>query len=172
MRLTALKLDSLQDLFLDELRDLYSAEQQLVDALPKMSQAATSSDLKAAFDHHLSETEGHVQRLESIFQEIGETGSGETCEAMKGLVKEGETYIKAEGNPDVKDAGLIGAAQRVEHYEMAGYGTARALALRLGKSNVAEILSKTLQEEKQADQKLNTIAEKEVNVHAAGSASR
>jgi len=170
MRLTSLKLDSLRDLLVEELRDLYNAEQQLVDALPKLSEAASSSHLKAAFDHHLSQTQEHVSRLESIFNELGEKASGETCEAMKGLIKEGELFIKAEGSPEVKDAGLIGSAQRVEHYEMAGYGTARALARRLGHPQIADILQKTLDEEKQADEKLNNIAQQEVNVQAATTA--
>src|SRR5690349_10610655 len=120
MRFTSLKLNSLRDLFLEELRDLYSAETQLVDALPKMAEAASSNQLKTAFEHHLEQTRGHVSRLENIFQEIGEKAAGETCEAMKGLIKEGEVLIKAQGPADVRDAGLIGAAQRVEHYEIAG----------------------------------------------------
>ena len=128
MRFTALKLNSLRDLLFEELRDLYSAEMQLIDALPKMAEAATSRELKSAFKHHLEETRGQISRLENIFQQMGEKSSGETCEAMKGLIREGEVLVKAEGDPDVRDAGLIGAAQRVEHYEIAGYGTARSLA--------------------------------------------
>ena len=151
MRFTALKLNSLRDLFIEELRDLYSAETQLVGALPKMAEAAASQELASAFKHHLEETRGHVSRLESIFNQIGEKSSGETCEAMKGLIKEGEILVKAEGDPDVRDAGLIGAAQRVEHYEMAGYGTARSLARRLGDNQTAEILQQTLNEEGEAD---------------------
>ena len=166
MRFTALKLNSLRDLFIEELRDLYSAETQLVGALPKMAEAAASQDLASAFKHHLEETRGHVSRLESIFNQIGEKSSGETCEAMKGLIKEGEILVKAEGDPDVRDAGLIGAAQRVEHYEMAGYGTARSLALRLGDNQTAEILQQTLDEEGEADKKLTSIAESQVNVAA------
>ena len=172
MRFTALKLNSLRDLLLEELRDLYSAETQLIDALPKMAEAATSRGLKLAFEHHLEETRGHVSRLEDIFQQIGEKSSGETCEAMKGLIKEGEVLVKAEGSPDVRDAGLIGAAQRVEHYEMAGYGTARSLARRLGENQVAETLQQTLNEEAKANEKLTSIAESQVNVSAASSAKR
>ena len=159
MRFTALKLDSLRDLLIEELRDLYNAENQLVEALPKLAEAASSNELKSAFNHHLDETRKHVSRLERIFQQIGEKSSGETCEAMKGLIKEGDVLVKAEGNPDVRDAGLIGAAQRVEHYEIAGYGTARGLARRLGENEIAEILQQTLNEEALADKKLTSIAE-------------
>ena len=166
MRFSALKLDSLRDLLIEELRDLYNAETQLVDALPKMAEAASSHELKSAFEHHLEETRRHVSRLDSIFKQIDEKSSGETCEAMKGLVKEGEIFIKAEADPDVRDAGLIGAAQRVEHYEMAGYGTARALARRLGDNQMAEILQQTLNEEGEANKKLTSIAESQVNVAA------
>ena len=167
MKTTSLKLESLRDLLLEELRDLHNAEKLLVDALPKMSEAATSADLKSAFDHHLRQTQEHVSRLESIFSHLGEKPTGETCEAMKGLIKEGESFVQAKGNMDVRDAGLIGAAQRVEHYEMAGYGTARALARRLGDERVAEVLQKTLNEEAEANEKLTSIAERQVNVSAA-----
>ena len=172
MRFTALKLDSLRDLFIEELRDLYSAETQLVDALPKMAEAASSSELKSAFRHHLEQTRGHVSRLEPAFEQMGEKSSGEVCEGMKGLIKEGEILVKAEGDPDVRDAGLIGAAQRVEHYEIAGYGTARSLARRLGESQIADTLQQTLQEEAEADKKLTAIAESLVNVSAASSQRR
>src|ERR1700730_11980779 len=172
MRFTSLKLNSLRDLFIEELRDLYSAETQLVEALPKMAEAAASHGLASAFEQHLEETREHVSRLEKIFQQIGEKSSGETCEAMKGLIKEGETLVKAEGDPDVRDAGLIGAAQRVEHYEMAGYRTARSLAHRLGEHQTAESWQKTLNEEPEANKKLTTIAESRVNVSAAASARR
>jgi ferritin-like metal-binding protein YciE len=167
MKVTSLKLESLRDLLLEELRDLYNAEKQLVSALPKLSKAATSSDLKSAFDHHLRQTQEHVSRLETVFRDLGEKATGETCEAMKGLIKEGENFVEAKGNMDVRDAGLIGAAQRVEHYEMAGYGTARALARRLGEKGVAEVLQSTLTEEAEANEKLTSIAERQVNVSAA-----
>jgi ferritin-like metal-binding protein YciE len=169
MRLTSLKLNSLRDLLLEELRDLYNAEQQLVDALPKMADAAKAPDLKSAFNHHLEQTKQHASRLERVFAGIKEKASGETCEAMKGLIKEGELIIKAEGAADVRDAGLIGAAQRVEHYEMAGYGTARTLARRLGENEIASVLQQTLNEESEADQKLTAIAESHVNISAARS---
>jgi ferritin-like metal-binding protein YciE len=172
MRFTALKLDSLRDLMVEELRDLYSAETQLLDALPKMAEAASSNQLKSAFSDHLEETRQHVSRLERIFQQIGEKSSGETCEAMKGLIKEGEILVKAQGEPDVREAGLIGAAQRVEHYEIAGYGTARSLARRLGESQIAETLQQTLNEEAEADKKLTSIAESQVNVAASASGGR
>lgn len=167
MRFTSLKLDSLRDLLLEELRDLYNAENQLVDALPKMAKAATSSELRSAFTDHLELTRQHVSRLEQIFEHIGESPSGETCEAMKGLIKEGETLIKAQGDPSVRDAGLVGAAQRVEHYELAGYGTARSLARRLGQTQIAETLQQTLTEEAAADKTLTSIAESNVNVAAS-----
>jgi ferritin-like metal-binding protein YciE len=172
MRFTALKLDSLRDLLIEELRDLYNAENQLVEALPKLAEAATSSELKSAFNHHLQETRQHVTRLERIFQQIGEKSSGETCEAMKGLIKEGDVLVKAEGDPSVRDAGLVGAAQRVEHYEIAGYGTARSLARRLGENEIAETLQQTLNEEAEADKKLTSIAESQVNVQATSRPGR
>jgi ferritin-like metal-binding protein YciE len=152
---------------LEELRDLYDAERQLIEALPKMAQAAKAPELKSAFDHHLEQTKQHGSRLEHIFAGMNEKPAGETCEAMKGLIKEGEQIIKAEGDPNVRDAGLIGAAQRVEHYEMAGYGTARTLARRLGQDEVARVLQQTLDEESEANEKLTAIAESQVNVSAA-----
>jgi ferritin-like metal-binding protein YciE len=158
--------NSLDDLFLSQLRDLYDAENRLVKALPKMAEAASSSTLKQAFQSHLNETTGHVQRLDTIFRQLGQEPKGETCEAMKGLVSEGEEMIDAKGDPSIRDAALIAAAQRVEHYEMSGYGTARTFALRLGRSEAAKLLQSTLQEEKAADEKLTQIAESEVNLHA------
>ncbi len=169
MRFTSIKLNSLRDLLLEELRDLYNAEQQLIEALPKMADAAKTIDLKSAFKHHLEQTKQHASRLEHMFAGIREKASGETCEAMKGLIKEGEQIIKAQGDADVRDAGLIGAAQRVEHYEMAGYGTARTLARRLGENEIASVLQQTLNEEGEADKKLTSIAESQVNMGAARS---
>lgn len=176
---TTTTFNSFNDLFLEQIEDLYDAEQRLTKALPKMAEAANSTQLKQAFQSHLTETEGHVSRLEQIFREINHEPKRETCEAMKGLIAEGEEMIKAHGDPDVKDAALIAAAQRVEHYEMSGYGTARAFAQRLGLTQAATLLQQTLNEEKAADEKLNTIAESSVNVRAtsasgattAGSAS-
>lgn len=158
--------NSLNDLFVDQIEDLYDAENRLTKALPQMAEAARSSQLKQAFQSHLTETEGHVVRLEQIFREIGVDPKRETCQAMKGLIAEGEEMIKASGDPDVKDAALIAAAQRVEHYEMSGYGSARAFARRLGLTQAASLLQQTLDEEKAADEKLNTIAESSVNQKA------
>lgn len=152
-------LGNLHDLFVHELRDLYSAEQQLVRALPKMSTAATTPDLKQAFEHHLDQTRNHVSRLDRIFTRLGTTSSGEECEAMKGLVKEGETIINAQGHSVVKDAALIGAAQRVEHYEIAAYGTARTYAEELGYDDMANLLQETLDEEGATNKKLTKLAE-------------
>ena len=158
--------NSLEDLFIHQIEDLYDAEHRIVRALPKMSEAAHSQDLKRAFDSHLAETRKHVDRLDTIFRDLKKTPERETCEAMKGLLREGEEMIDAKGDPSVRDAALIAAAQRVEHYEMAGYGTARALALHLGHNEAARLLQTTLEEEKAADRKLTQVAESEVNVHA------
>jgi ferritin-like metal-binding protein YciE len=158
--------NSLEELFCHELGDLYDAESRLVSALPKMADAACASELKKAFQSHLRETENHVARLENIFELLGKKPERETCDAMKGLIKEGESMIKAKGDDCVKDAALIAAAQRVEHYEMAGYGTARAFAEQLGHSQIARLLETTLEEEKAADQKLTQIAEAGVNTQA------
>ena len=164
--------ETLRDLYLNELRDLYDAETQLLVALPMMADAATSSQLKEAFTAHLEETEIHVSRLEEIFEALGEEPGEETCKAMEGLIAEGEDYVKASGDRDVRDAGLIGAAQRVEHYEIAGYGTARTLATRLGESEAADKLQATLDEEGEADRKLNAIAENEVNAEGAATSRK
>jgi ferritin-like metal-binding protein YciE len=167
---TSTEFNSFKDLFVEQIKDLYDAENRLTEALPKMADAANSSQLKQAFQSHLRETEGHVARLEQVFQQINVEPKRETCEAMKGLIAEGETLIKAKGNPDVKDAALIAAAQRVEHYEMSGYGSARAFAQRLGLTQAASLLQQTLEEEKAADEKLNQIAETSVNRQAAATA--
>lgn len=152
-------LDSLHNLFVDQLKDLYSAENQLVEALPKMVEAASSSELREAFEHHLEQTREHVHRLDQVFIELGEDAYGEVCEAMEGLVEEGSEAIEARGNPTVKDAALIAAAQRVEHYEIAGYGTVRTYAHELGYNDAANLLQRTLDEEGEADKKLTKIAE-------------
>lgn len=158
--------NSLDDLFLNQLEDLYDAEHRIIRALPRMTEAAHSPDLKRAFDHHLAQTRQQVDRLDTIFRQLNKTPERETCEAMKGLLREGEEMIDAKGNPDVKDAALIAAAQRVEHYEMSGYGTARSLAQHLGYAEAVRLLQATLDEEKEADQKLTQIAESQVNIHA------
>ena len=154
-----MQLNTLKDLYIEQLRDLYSAETQLVDALPKMAQAASSADLKKAFQSHLDETKSQKQRLERIFSELGTTPGGETCKAMEGLIKEGEDIIHTSAQASVKDAALIAAAQRVEHYEMAGYGTVRTFANELGYDDAKSLLQMTLDEEGNANKKLNSIAE-------------
>jgi ferritin-like metal-binding protein YciE len=160
-----MKLETMKELLLDELQDLYSAETQITKALPKMAKASSSSDLKHAFESHLEETEGHVQRLETIFKHLKESPKGKTCEGMKGLLKEGDERVKEGGEPEVLDAGLISAAQRVEHYEIAAYGSARTYAELLGENEIVKLLEQTLEEEKAADQKLTKVAKK-VNVKA------
>jgi ferritin-like metal-binding protein YciE len=154
-----MQVNTLKDLYVEQLRDLYSAETQLVDALPKMASAASSSDLKKAFQDHLQETRNQKQRLEQIFSEMGSSPQGETCQAMEGLIKEGEEAIQLQGDPTVRDAALIAAAQRVEHYEMAGYGTVRTFADELGFGNAKSLLQRTLDEEGTANKKLTSIAE-------------
>ena len=161
------KFESLDDLLVEQLQDLYDAEQQLTKALPEMVEAATNGELKAAFDSHFRETQEHVRRLESIFAILGKDAESTTCEAMKGLLSEGDEVIDAEGDKDVKDAALIAAAQRVEHYEIAVYGTARTFAERLGYSDIASILQKTLDEEGAADKKLTVVAEQSINWKAS-----
>ena len=161
-----MKLKSLEDLFIDQLRDLYSAETMIVKALPKMAKAASSDELQSAFEEHLQQTEGHVERLEEIFTRIGTKAKGKKCEAMEGLLDEGKEIMSAEGDDSVRDAALIAAAQRVEHYEMAGYGCARTFARLLGDAEAADLLQQTLDEEGEADKKLTEIAESSINVEA------
>lgn len=166
-----MKLETLHDLYLDQLQDLYNAEQQLIKALPKMAKAASSEELKTAFEDHLEKTREHALRIESICEQMGEKAEGKKCKAMEGLVKEGDEVISEDATDSrLKDAALIAAAQRVEHYEMAGYGCVRAYATKLGDSAAANILARTLEEEKQADTTLNEIAEK-LNVEISGSES-
>lgn len=165
-----IELNSFQDLFVSQIEDLYDAELRLTEALPKMADAASSPELKQAFQTHLRETHGHASRLESIFSKLGKQPKRETCQAMKGLIAEGSDIISAKGDSAIKDAALIAAAQRVEHYEMSGYGTARTFALHLGMDDAAQTLQQTLQEEAAADKKLNQIAESQVNVKAAARA--
>jgi ferritin-like metal-binding protein YciE len=160
-------LNSFDDLFVEQLQDLYDAEQRLTKALPKMAAAAHNSALKSAFEEHLRQTENHVRRLEQVFQHLGQSAKTKTCEAMKGLVEEGSEVISGEGDPNVKDAALIAAAQRVEHYEIAGYGSARTFAQRLGKHEAARLLQETLNEEAETDKKLTSLAEKSINPKAA-----
>ena len=160
-------MNSLQDLLIQELKDLYSAEHQLVKALSKMAKAASSEKLKAAFEEHLDVTQTHVARLEEIFEGLEASPRGKKCEAMAGLVAEGAEIIKKKGvDPSVKDAALIAAAQKVEHYEIAGYGTVRTFARMLGMEDAAALLEQTLEEEKEADETLNELAEQEINEQA------
>lgn len=162
-----MKLKTMDDLFLDSLRDLYDAEKQITKVLPKMSKAASSDDLKAAFEQHLQVTKRQVERLEQIFTQLDEKPGGKKCAAMEGLIEEGAELIQ-EGKPSsILDAGLIGAAQKVEHYEMAGYGTARTFATLLGHTEAAQLLQETLEEEKETDQQLTELAESVVNEDAA-----
>jgi ferritin-like metal-binding protein YciE len=154
----ASKLNNLQELLVHELKDLYSAETQLVKALPRMAKAATDETLKAGFESHLEETEEHVSRLERALKALGESPRGKTCKAMKGLIEEGKETIEEKAVPDVKDAALIVAAQKIEHYEIAGYGSARTFAELLELDNVVKLLDETLNEEKAADEKLTEAA--------------
>lgn len=151
--------NTLHELLVSELKDLYSAEKQLVKAIPKMADAATNSELKQGFLDHLEETKGHVNRLEQAFNKLGATPKAKTCKAMEGLVKEGAEAIDLDAPEAIRDACLIGAAQRVEHYEIAAYGTARALAHTLGEDEVASLLQDTLDEEGETDKKLTTVAQ-------------
>jgi ferritin-like metal-binding protein YciE len=161
-----MKLDTLQKLYTDELRDLYNAENQLLKALPKMAKAASSDDLKDAFEKHLEQTKGHVERLEQVFEELGEKPKGKTCRAMKGLVEEGSEILQRDGEESVIDAGIIVAAQKVEHYEIAGYGSVRTFAHLLGQNKAAELLQRTLDEESETNELLNRLAESIVNPEA------
>jgi len=160
----------LRELFIDELKDLYNAENQLVKALPKMAKASESAELKAGFEEHLEQTKVHVERLESIFSKLGGSPKGKKCKGMEGLVEEGAEAI-GEYEGAVRDAALIGGAQRVEHYEIAGYGTVIAMAIQLGESGHARLLEQTLEEEKQTDAKLTSLSEK-VNPKAASMNAR
>jgi ferritin-like metal-binding protein YciE len=161
-----MKLDTLQKLYTDELRDLYNAENQLLKALPKMAKGASSEELKDAIEKHLEQTRGHVQRLEQVFDQLGEKAKGKTCRAMKGLVEEGSEILKEDGDDSVIDAGIIVAAQKVEHYEIASYGSVRTFANLLGQNKAAELLQATLDEESEANELLNRLAETVVNPEA------
>lgn len=161
-----MKLDSLENLFVHELKDILSAEKQLVKALPKMAKGATSEALRASIEEHLDQTKEHVNRLEQVFASIDKAPRAEHCKAMEGLVAEGAELLEEDGDPTVKDAALIAAAQRVEHYEISAYGTARTLAELLGNDKAVELLQQTLDEEKETDQKLTELALSEVNVEA------
>jgi ferritin-like metal-binding protein YciE len=167
-----MKQDGFHKLYIEELKDLYSAETQLTKALPKMAKAASSDDLRRAMEQHLKETEGHVQRLEQIFEKLERSPRGKRCKGMAGLIEEGSELLKEKDDleAEVLDAGLIAAAQRVEHYEIAAYGTARTFAQRLGHQEVAQLLQQTLDEEYATDKKLTAIAEGGVNQEAQAQA--
>jgi len=159
------KINTLHDVYVEQLKDLYSAETQLIKALPKMAKAATSPDLAQGFEDHLEQTKGHANRLEQIFEKLEEEPTGKKCKAMEGLIKEGAEAIEENASPAAKDALLIAAAQRVEHYEMAGYGSVKTYANLLGEDEAAALLEQTLQEEVETDEKLTEAAES-INVEA------
>jgi len=161
-----MEMETLKDLYVEELKDLYSAENQIIKALPKMIKAASHSELKQAFTTHLRETEIHAQRIEQVCEELGVSPKGKKCVGMEGLLKEGSELIKEKPEPDVLDAGLIAAAQHVEHYEMAGYGCCRTYARQLGYESQYEMLQATLDEEGNADKILTDIAESSINIEA------
>jgi ferritin-like metal-binding protein YciE len=161
-----MKLRTLRDVLNECVRDLYSAEKQLLKALPRMAKAAGSADLKAAFTSHLRETEGQVERLEKVCDELNVKPAGKKCKAMEGLIEEGKEVLEVEATPEARDAALIEAAQKVEHYEMAGYGSARTFAAILGEVKAAKLLQQTLDEEKRADEKLSALAESGLNEEA------
>lgn len=158
---------TLEDLFLDTLKDIYYAEKQILKTLPKMAKAAQSQDLKASFEQHMQETENHVERLEQVFETMGKTARGRTCEAILGIIDEGKTIIEDFKGSQVIDAGLIAAAQAVEHYEIARYGTLKTWAQQMGKNDAAALLDSTLKEEFATDQKLTRVAESHANREAA-----
>ena len=162
-----MELETLKDLYIHELKDLYSAEKQLVKALPKMAKAASNEKLAAGFTTHLEETKEHAARLEKILKDLGQSTRGPKCKGMEGLVAEGQEMIEEEADEEVRDAGLIAAAQRVEHYEIAGYGCARTYAELLGEKSAAKVLQQTLDEEGSTDKKLTELALKTINVAAA-----
>jgi ferritin-like metal-binding protein YciE len=162
-----MQLETLEDLYIHELKDLYSAEKQLIRALPKMAKAAKNQQLAAGFQEHLEQTKEHAARIEKILSGHKQSTRGSKCRGMEGLIAEGAEMIEEEADPEVKDAGLISAAQRVEHYEIAGYGSARTYAEMLGDKEGATLLQKTLNEEEQTDQKLTHLAKSSINVAAA-----
>jgi ferritin-like metal-binding protein YciE len=161
-----MQLDSLHDLYVNELKDLYSAEQQIIKTLPKMAAAATSLQLRQAFENHLAQTRTQAERLEQILGKLGEPIKGPKCKGMEGIISEGEDLVKEDAPPAVCDAALIGTAQRVEHYEMAGYGIARTYARRLGFKDHAQLLQETLEEEADTDKRLTSLAESYINEEA------
>jgi ferritin-like metal-binding protein YciE len=162
-----MSLDSLEKLFVEELKDVYNAEKQILRALPRMAKAASAPQLQQAFTKHLKETEGQVQRLERVFQELGQSARGKTCKGMQGLLEEGKEVLEKDGEPAVIDAALIASAQRVEHYEIAAYGCLRTYAQLLGYSQAEQLLQQTLKEEEATDKKLTDLGESGINEAAA-----
>jgi ferritin-like metal-binding protein YciE len=165
-------MNNMQDLYLHELKDIHNAEKQILQALPKMAKAATHQELRQAFEEHERVTEEQVRRLETIFDDLGQKPSGKKCKGMEGLIEEGEEILSEDADPDVRDAALIAAAQRVEHYEIAAYGTARTYARQLGFDKHAELLQRTLDEEGQTDERLTKLAERRINTDAEVGRSR
>lgn len=161
-----MKMETLQELYLEQLRDIYDAENQLTKALPKMAKTATNEELKAAFENHLEQTQEHISRLDQIFEELGEKSKGHKCEAMKGLIEEGKNMMEEDADEDVMDAGLICAAQKIEHYEIATYGCLRTYAEMLGFDDQADLLQETLDEEKDTDENLTELAVSCINLEA------
>ena len=161
-----MKMETLQELYVEQLKDVYDAENQILKALPKMAKTATHEELKAAFEQHLEQTQEHVSRLEQIFEELGEKSKGKKCEAMKGLIEEGKQMMEEDADEDVMDAGLICAAQKIEHYEIATYGCLRTYAEMLGFDDQADLLQETLDEEKDTDDNLTELAVSVINIEA------
>jgi len=162
-----MEIDSLRKLFVEELKDLHSAERQIIQALPRMAKKASNTQLRSAFELHLEETRGQLERLDQIFEKLGKKGLGKKCKGMEGLLEEAKEMMAEDMDPEVMDAALISAAQRVEHYEIAGYGTVRAYAQLLGDKDAARLLQQTLDEEGATDKKLTQLAETTINVEAA-----
>ncbi|MDB5293419.1 MAG: hypothetical protein JWL69_4660 [Phycisphaerales bacterium] len=162
-----MQLHELKDLYVDQLRDLFSAENQIIKALPKMAKAASNEQLAQSFQEHLEQTRGHVDRLKQVFDQLGKKPTGKVCKAMQGLIEEAKETMDESEDPEVMDAGLIASAQRVEHYEIAGYGTVRSFAKLLGDDAAARLLQQTLNEEGETDKKLSRLAETTINVEAA-----
>ncbi|HLQ66382.1 MAG TPA: ferritin-like domain-containing protein [Candidatus Limnocylindrales bacterium] len=162
-----MQVDSLEKLYVDQLRDIYDAENQLVRALPQMVKAASSSKLRKAFEDHLEQTRGHVRRLDEIFRGLGHPSKGKSCKAMVALIEEGDEMVKSDSESSVRDAGLVAAAQKVEHYEIAAYGTLRTFAEFRGDRSAAQALQETLDEEYEADKTLTQVAESSINLQAA-----
>ncbi len=165
-----MQLQSLQDLFVDNLKDLYNAEKQLLRALPKMAKAAGNDELRSAFENHAEETKMQVERLEQIFERLGKRAAGKTCKAMQGLIEENKELLEEDAEQDVLDAGMIVGAQKVEHYEIAGYGSVVEFAKLLGDKESARLLAQTLDEEEKADKLLTRLARKSINVQAQSDA--